>query len=198
VRTIGAGEVGREEDAMRVSEPAYRELVLGDGDRQWELHDGELVEKPGLAYAHNEIMFELGHLLRSQLGRERYRVRVNAGRVRRSARNYYIPDVFVLPIDLTLPYRELPSALEVYDAPLPLVVEVWSPSTGAYDVEEKLREYQRRGDLENWRIHPYERTLTAWVRQGDGSYAETVHRGGTIRPAALPGVVTDLDGVWET
>ena len=72
---------------MRVSEQAYRELALGDDDRQWELHDGELVEKPAMAYAHNEIMFELGHLLRSQLGRERYRVRVNAGRVRRSARN---------------------------------------------------------------------------------------------------------------
>lgn len=183
---------------MRVTEQAYRELALGDDDRQWELHDGELVEKPAMAYAHNEIMFELGHLLRSQLGRERYRVRVNAGRVRRSARNYYIPDVFVLPIDLTLPYRELPSTLEAYDAPLPLVVEAWSPSTGAYDVEEKLREYQRRGDLEIWRIHPYERTLTAWVRHADGSYSETVYRGGVVRPAALAGVAIDLDGLWET
>jgi Uma2 family endonuclease len=44
--------------------------------------------------------------------------------------------------------------LELYVEPLPLVVEVWSPSTGQYDVDEKLPEYQRRGDLEIWRFHP--------------------------------------------
>lgn len=30
--------------------------------------------------------------------------------------------------------------LEVYDTPLPLVVEVWSPSTGSYDVDAKVPE----------------------------------------------------------
>jgi Uma2 family endonuclease len=183
---------------MRVSEQEYQQRALEDRDHQWELHDGVLVEKPSMAFAHNEIMFELAHSLRSQLGRDRYRVRANMGRVRRSARNYFIPDVYVLPIDLTLPYRELPSALEVYEAPLPLVVEVWSPSTGDYDVEEKLKEYQRRGDLEIWRIHPYERTLTAWRRGLDGGYDVTVHQGGTVRPAFLADVSIDLDALWQT
>ncbi len=35
---------------------------------------------------------------------------------------------------------------------------------GRVDVESKLPDYRRRGDLEVWRIHPYERTLTAWRR----------------------------------
>ena len=82
--------------------------------------------------------------------------------------------------------------LEVYEEALPLVVEVWSPSTGAYDVEVKLLEYQRRGDLEIWLIHPYERTLTAWIRQPDGAYAEAIYREGVVRPSALPGVEIDL------
>ncbi|MEP6871059.1 MAG: hypothetical protein ABI939_04320 [Anaerolineaceae bacterium] len=32
--------------------------------------------------------------------------------------------------------------------PLPFVAEVWLPSTGEYDVDEKFPQYQRRGDLE--------------------------------------------------
>ena len=60
----------------------------------------------------------------------------------------------------------------------------------------KLREYQRRGDLEIWRIHPYEHTLTAWRRQPDGSYAESLHTSGTVSPNALPGVTIDLDALF--
>jgi Uma2 family endonuclease len=86
--------------------------------------------------------------------------------------------------------------LEVYEDPLPLVVEVWSPSTGDYDVESKLVEYQRRGDLEIWLIHPYDHTLTAWRRQPDGSYAETRYDGGAVQPAALPDVTIDLDSLF--
>ena len=80
---------------------------------------------------------------------------------------------------------------------MPLVVEVWSPSTGQSDIEEKLREYQQRGDLEIWRIHPYERTLTAWRRQPDGSYTETLYRGGIIEPAAIPNVRIDIDRLFD-
>ena len=77
------------------------------------------------------------------------------------------------------------------------VVEVWSPSTGTFDVDTKLPEYQRRGDLEIWRIHPYDRILTAWRRQADGSYTESIYREGTIQPVALPGVVIDLDTLFD-
>jgi Uma2 family endonuclease len=75
-------------------------------------------------------------------------------------------------------------------------VEIWPRSTGDYDVEEKLPEYQRRGDLEIWRLHPYERTLTAWRRQPDGSYTETIYTGGVVHPVALPGVAIDLDALF--
>ncbi len=86
--------------------------------------------------------------------------------------------------------------LEWYDAPLPLVVEIWSPSTGDYDVDAKLPEYQRRGDLEIWRLHPYDRTLSAWRRAPDGSYSEHRYTGGTVQPVALPGVTINLDDVF--
>jgi Uma2 family endonuclease len=102
----------------------------------------------------------------------------------------------VIPSAMEQRQRGGPGHLEVYAEPLPLVVEVWSPSTGDYDVDGKLPEYQQRGDLEIWRIHPYERTLTRWVRRPDGSYSESVQRGGTVAPAALPGVTIDLDALF--
>ena len=77
------------------------------------------------------------------------------------------------------------------------MVEVWSPSTGDYDVDAKLPVYQQRGDLEIWRIHSYERTLTARRRQPDGSYEETIHRGGIVTPVALPGVTIDLETLFQ-
>jgi Uma2 family endonuclease len=115
--------------------------------------------------------------------------------VRHSAENYYIPDVFVIPFDKVRAHLGT-SKLEWYTAPLPLVVEIWSPSTGEYDVETKLHQDQQRGDLEIWRIHPYEHTLTTWRRQPDGSYAESVISGGTVQPIALPGVTIDLDQLF--
>ena len=124
-------------------------------------------------------------------------MRLNSARATRPESTYYVPDVSVIPIALTELLRGRADVLEAYRQALPLVVEVWSPSTGTYDVDEKLPEYQRRGDLEIWRIHPYERTLTVWVRQPDGSYDESVYRGGVVRPAALPDVEIDLDVLFQ-
>ena len=61
---------------------------------------------------------------------------------------------------------------------------------------EKRRQYQPRGDLEIWHIHSYQRTLTAWRRQSDGTYAEAVYRQGAVRPVALPGVTIDLTALF--
>jgi Uma2 family endonuclease len=99
--------------------------------------------------------------------------------------------VLVLPAELF----QAQASFETYSAPLPLVIEVWSPSTGGFDVGTKLANYQRRGDLEIWRIHPRERTLTAWRRQPDGTYEVTVYRRGIVRPEFLPNVAIDLDAL---
>lgn len=54
----------------------------------------------------------------------------------------------MLPLELGNPFRDRDDVLEVDNAPLPLVVEVWSRSTGDDDVEGKLADDQRRGDAE--------------------------------------------------
>ena len=76
--------------------------------------------------------------------------------------------------------------------------EVWSPSTGYYDVDAKLLVHRQRGDLEIWLVHLYERTLTSWKRQPDESYQASLHRDGTIPPVALPGVTIDLGALLDT
>ena len=180
-----------------VSQSTYQLLSLEDQDNQWELFDGRLTDKPSMSFAHNEIMAELGFMLRSQLSHDEFVVRVNAGRLRRGARNYYIPDVMVVPRSAALANRAEPMTIEIYDQPLPLVVEVWSPSTGVYDVDDKIPEYQARGDLEIWRLHPYDRTLTTWRRRDDGGYDESIQKGGMVHPVGRPGVTIDLDSVFN-
>lgn len=184
------------EPGTLVSEAAYLQIAMDDPETPWELHNGQLREKPAMTCDHNWLMYKLGFMLGQQLDWAEFQVRVNAGHISRPTANYYIPDVFVLPTKLTDAFRGRADLLEAYAVPLPLVVEVWSRSTGDYDVDEKLDEYRRRGDLEIWRLHPFERTLTAWRRQPDGAYEETLYHGGVVRPIALPDVAIDLDALF--
>ena len=181
----------------RISEQAYRELALTDPDHLWELWDGEPREKPLMSMKHDDVAFLLGHVLQGQLDRAEYRVNVNGGKTRLSARNYYIPDVVVIPAAFLLPNRDDPRALNAYAEPLPLVVEVWSRTTGAYDIATKLQAYRERGDAEVWLIHPYEQTLTAWRRQSDQTYTEETYRGGIVPVASLPSVQIDFDALLD-
>jgi Uma2 family endonuclease len=182
---------------MVVSEQEYHRIALEDREGKWELDCGRLRSKPPMTTWHNHVSWVLGFRIQEQLGFDQHEVRVDAGRIRRSPSHYYIPDVIVSPIEAVRLGLADTFALEAYAQPLPLIVGVWSPSTGDYDVDDKLPEYQRRGDLEIWRVHPYERTLISWVRQPDGSYLEMLYRGGIVRPAALPGVAIDLDALFR-
>ena len=181
---------------MAVSERTYEAVALEDPHGLWELWDGRLREKPGMSFEHGDAMGELGYFLRRQLDGGRYRVHYNHARARRSDTTVFIPDVAVIPIEYVDPLRGRPGTLEIYDGPLPFVAEIWSPSTGDYDVDAKLPEYQRRGDLEIWRLHAYDRTVTAWRRQPDGRYEEAFYRGGVVPVLSLPGVTIDLDELF--
>lgn len=182
---------------MPISEKTYEQVAVEDPAGAWELVCGRLRKKPEMTFAHDGTIIALQEQLVLQLDATAHAVSVNLARLRVSTGTYFVPDICVIPRALlTRGMRERPQRLEVYEEPMPLVVEVWSPSTGDYDVEEKLREYQRRGDLEIWRVHPYERTLTAWSRTPGGSYGERFHKDGAVYPASLPGVTIDLSRLF--
>lgn len=177
---------------MPVTERTFEQVVVEDPEGRWELHRGWLREKPLMSWNHTDVMSYVGFQLQQQLDRRRFRVHINGARLRRSFESYYMPDVVVVPTTMGDGLRDRPKQAEILESPLPLVVEVWSPLTGEYDVAAKLPEYQSRGDHEIWLIHPFERTLTAWRRQPDGSYGVTVYQSGTVEVESLPGVQIDL------
>jgi Uma2 family endonuclease len=182
---------------MPVSESTYERVALEDTDNIWELVCGSLVKRPSMTTEHEEISAELARRLIGQLDRREYSIRTNSGRLRVAFGTYRVPDVVVIPRNYVRRLLATPGTFEVYDDTMPLVVEVWSPSTEGHDVEDTLKEYQARGDLEIWRIHPYERTLTAWVRQPDGGHAESRFTGGSISPAHLPNAIITIESLFE-
>lgn len=181
----------------RVSESEYREFALGDKHGSWELVDGLLREKPAMTYGHGRVIYNLTVLIANQLDPNDYAMRIDHARLRVSSGTYYVPDLAVIPAALEQRNLAAPLELDAYGEPLPLVIEIWSPSTGDYDIFRKLPGYQQRGDLEIWYIQPYERTLTAWSRQPDGTYRESIHRGGIVQAESMPSVNVDLDSLLK-
>ncbi|MEA2594035.1 MAG: hypothetical protein QOF01_504 [Thermomicrobiales bacterium] len=52
---------------MVISEQTFRLVALEDAEGLWELHDGRLVEKPGMGAEHNDTIVRLGLALGPQL-----------------------------------------------------------------------------------------------------------------------------------
>jgi len=175
---------------MGVSEETYKRVALEDDEGIWELVCGRLRKKPPMTFAHTDLKSLLAFTLQSQLPLEQFRVHVDGARLRVPGGQYFVPDIAVIPAGLVLPHLQDDSVLEVIDEPIPLVVEVWSRSTGDYDVLTKIPEYHRRGDSEVWLVHPYEKTVRIWTRASEGCYAEELRTDGTIAASAIPAKVT--------
>jgi Uma2 family endonuclease len=135
---------------MPVTWATYARVAMEDVEGAWELHDGRLHTKGTGSWDHNDAVSELGFQLAGQLDRGTFSVRINGGRVRCSSQRFhltcFVPDVLVVPHALTVPLRGRPNVLEVYDASVPLVVEVWD-SPDRDDTDVKIDRYRRHGDL---------------------------------------------------
>jgi Uma2 family endonuclease len=151
-----------------------------------------------MSVQHGDVMDYLLGQLYSQIDAHNYKIRVQHARLRLSSDTYLIPDIAIVPHAMTEALRQQRPSLDAYHAPLPLVVEIWSPSTGTYDVTEKLAAYQERGDQEIWSVHPYARTLTSWVRQPDRTYDEVVRISGLVTPTHIAGVTIDIGLLFAT
>ncbi len=183
---------------MPVSEATYERPALEDHEGRWEIVCRRPRSKPGMTAEHNETQRNLMIQLATQLNTQDHTIATDNGRLRIPSATYYVPDLCVIPREyVRRNRREQPGRLEVYDEPMPPVVEVWSPSTGDYDIETKLRTYQLRGDAEIWRIHPSERTLTARRHRPDGGYDGAGQREGSVQPIALPGVTIELERLFD-
>jgi Uma2 family endonuclease len=148
-----------------------------------------------MSVEHGYVALVLAAQLDNLLDDGIFRVRFQHARLRISSETYYVPDVVVISTAAERERRQRLGSLDTYRDPVPLVVDVWPPSTGDYDIRVKLAGYHQPGDWAIWSLEPYDCTLTAWRRQPDGRYAEFVDWGATARPASLPDVTIDLDAL---
>jgi Uma2 family endonuclease len=176
---------------MPVTEETYERLALEDLEGQWELVCGRPRQKPGMTQEHNYIARKLTKRIGSQVDEAEFDVSANSARLRIANGNTFIPDVAVVQISL-MPGLRGTGRLETYSDAVPFVAEVWSPSTGGYDVDTKFPEYKQRQDREIWRIHPYRQSLIAWRLQPDGAYSEHTYSEGIVPIESLSGVSIDL------
>ncbi len=182
---------------MSITKTTFRAVAMEDTEGLWELHQGKLGEKPAMSVPHNRLLARLTSQLARQLDVDQFEVRMNTGRLRMGDDTYLIPDIHVIPVHLLAGETGAARLLEALDQPVPLVVEIWSPSTGDYDVDRTISEYRIRGDLEVWRIRPGECEVAIWTRRRDGGYDERRETRGSISLAALPGVSIDLDVLFD-
>src|SRR5688572_25808848 len=104
---------------MPVSEATYLQLVMEDPDNRWELHDGCLVWKPDdMTVQHNQLGYRLSAQLFRQLDEEKYEVRPGSSRTRTEQGSYFIPDVFVVPVELVQRLKGQGIVVEYYPEPL--------------------------------------------------------------------------------
>jgi Uma2 family endonuclease len=177
---------------MTVKVQTFEQLALEEPTEKWELFLGRVRKKPAMTMEHYDIAFELAFAIRSQISHDEFHVRCDQGRLS-TATSYLVPDVFVVSATQALQFRGMDSTLEAYADPVQFVAEVWSRSTGDYDVAGKLAEYQSRGDAEIWLIHPYEHRVTGFRRDAAGAYGIGETLTGRVTLSGLPGVSIDLD-----
>lgn len=184
--------------AQRFDAETYERLVADGLLKRTELWDGVPVEKPPVSVGHARLIDRLSRVLNLALDPAAFVVSAGGSRLRVGERSYAIPDLVVLPAEVEARmFADHPTGAAVYDEPLPLVVEVWSPSTGGHDLHAKLPRYRAQGHAEIWRLHQVERSLQRWIRQPNGAYREEQVAGGMVRLAALAGVAVDLDALFS-
>jgi Uma2 family endonuclease len=179
---------------MQITERTFEDIVLANPGRKLEMYEGQVREKPQMSIGHIRMEAKLFLQLATQWKGSAFEVRMSRAPVRRSARNYSLPDAYVVPRHP----RGVPlQRFEEFADPLPYVAEIWSPSTGAYDIDEKLPGYRDRGDREIWRLHPLEPRVRACRGRPNGSYEQLEFESGAVELHALRGVFVDLDDLFD-
>ena len=149
-----------------------------------ELFDGALVVSPAPTLRHQRIAARLfAALFRFVEEREAGAVFFSPVDVRLSPDIVLQPDIVFVAADRL----HLLGKQEVEGAP-GLVVEVLSPSTGAYDLTQKRRIYEEAGVREYWIVDPAEQTVEV-LALTDGGYqtATRVRHKGMAGSALLAG-----------
>lgn len=171
-----------------------------DGSPRYDLVDGELKERPEVAFWHEFLLMDLARLVATYVHEHRMgAIVISKAKLRISAFGGREPDLFFVPTDQ---YHLVGKNL--FKGVPPLVVEVLSPSNADVDRGEKAREYAGLGVGQYWIIDFSARRLEVYaLRAGTtgGRYYELIEvaEGDAVfRPAIFPGLEIPLGEVWPT
>lgn len=177
---------------MQTLPQALEEIVLAHPGAKVEMFNGEVREKQTMTIPHNLAQVRLVRELVPQLNFDRFDLRIDNVRLARTDSTFFIPDVCIIPSPGNQAIREAIAGLEMVREPCLFGAEIWSPTTGSFDLAQKVPEYMAREDREIWLLHPYDLTVTSWVRQPNGQYLQSIYQGGQVELVSIPGIVVDL------
>jgi Uma2 family endonuclease len=161
-------------------------------DRLWEFEDGEAIVHSPATPGHQRVVGFLTFLLKGYV-EERDLGEVLNGpavlRLRPGADKE--PDLFFLHRD-----RRGSVGPTRVDGPADLVVEVTSPGTRSYDLEEKARVYREGGVAEYWVVDP-ERQEVVVHRAAHPQYRVMVVQSGRLESTAVAGFWIEVAWLWQ-
>ncbi len=143
--------------------PLARFLLLPEG-APYQLINGELVMTPAPIPVHQLIVMELAIAMTLFVRKE------HCGRVLTAPLDVYFDDDNILQPDLLFISRDRENSIgkKMIEAAPDLIVEVLSPGTARYDLEEKYRVYERGGVKEYWIVDPDKKNINVFVSTDGG------------------------------
>lgn len=177
---------------------SYADYRSWGGELRHELIDGTAYAMaPAPSRLHQEVLGDLFWQLRGQLGKDRCRVYAAPFDVRlpRGDEADDAVDTVVQPDLCVVCDPAKLDDLGCRGAP-DWIIEILSPASASHDQVHKLALYERSGVLEYWLVHPVDRVVTAYLREGDRfGRPDVFELSGSRSSRALPGVRIALDEV---
>lgn len=126
-----------------------------------QLINNQLIMSPAPADIHQKILTDIAYLLIDYTKKNKTgTVRMGPSDVYLSMRNIFQPDIYFVANENIRKFKEN----GFHGAP-DMVIEILSPSTAKYDLEDKKDVYEQYGVKEYWCIDPSNKSVQGWALQ---------------------------------
>ena len=170
----------------------YRDYVLLPELDRRELIEGDFFMVPAPNIKHQEIVGNLGAILRAHVRGH------GLGKLLLAPTDVVLSDEDVVQPDLLFvsnERRDIITEDNVAGAP-DLVIEVLSPSTAERDTKLKLTLYARAGVSEYWIVDPDEESVEVLELGPEGRRSTRTYASGKVSSPALPGLDVEVGSIF--
>lgn len=157
-----------------------------------ELIGGELFVTPAPSSPHQRVVRRLNRLLEDVI------IDAGAGEYFFAPYDVRLADGTIVQPDIVAVLRERASIIteDRIEGVPDFIVEVISPSTGAYDRRLKRDLYAQHGVPEYWLIDPDAKTVTIYSDPQEGRYQAEATTSDSAVSATIPGLSADLKALF--